>query len=226
MTTHKIIERIERDAGLPGLTALLAERLSPTDLQSVLLEVYRQLAQNREPSEVLSAYETDPLVRPSARSPLDLLAWERSAFAALPPDFEAVALAPVCPLGTSSAVALVSQNKVLSTIRNTEVVSDSTNVMALECAYRRKQLLRAAPKSRTPIHLAASHRLLRTQQYKGPNLVAHFSAFGLCSAGRDEGSLAFELTTLRRHIGVYVRALRAFLGSEVILRVAVTDFGP
>jgi len=36
---NKIVERIEREAGAPGLVSLLAERLTPTDLQSLLLEV-------------------------------------------------------------------------------------------------------------------------------------------------------------------------------------------
>ena len=35
---NKIVERIEREAGVPGLVSLLAERLRPTDLQSLLLE--------------------------------------------------------------------------------------------------------------------------------------------------------------------------------------------
>jgi len=38
----RIVERIEHQAGIPGLASILAERLSPTDLQSLLLEVYRK----------------------------------------------------------------------------------------------------------------------------------------------------------------------------------------
>ena len=36
---NKIVDRIERELGVPGLAALLAEKLPPTDLQSLLLEV-------------------------------------------------------------------------------------------------------------------------------------------------------------------------------------------
>ena len=39
---NKIIARILREAGVPELLEVLAECLSPTDLQSLLLEVYRQ----------------------------------------------------------------------------------------------------------------------------------------------------------------------------------------
>lgn len=225
MTQSKIIERIERDIGIPGLVTLLAERLPPTDLQSLLLEVYRQRAQRQQPPAVLADYESNRFVRPSAVPPTILLEWEQIAFANLPSDFQPLSLSSVCPLGTNSAIASVDQNWAMSTIRNTEVVSDSTNVLALECALRRRQLLRGNAKSKAPVHLATSHRLLRTQFYDNANLVPHFSAFALCSAGKDQGNLQFELSTLVLHIGFYMRALRAFVGAEVPLRVALTDFG-
>ncbi|WP_162909368.1 hypothetical protein [Aggregatilinea lenta] len=225
MANRKMLDRIERKLGVPGLVTRLVERLTPTDMQSVLLEVYRQRAARIQPADVLSAYETNRFVRPSGVSPQTLLEWDRTAFANLPDGFEAVALSSVCPLGTSSVVGLVDQNRVVSTSRNTEVVSDSTNVLALECALRRRQLLLAEPKSKQPIHLAASHRLLRAQAYSDPRSVPHFSAFALCSAGQDRGSLQFELSTLLLHAGFFLRALRAFLGAEMPLRLAVTDFG-
>ena len=225
MAANKIIERIEREIGVPGLVILLAERLTPTDLQSVMLEVYRERAHRQQPASLLSDFETNRFVRPSTANPLHLLAWEQTAFSQLPDGFEPLVLSPVCPLGTNSAVALVDQNRVLSTIRNTEVVSDSTNVLALECALARKSLLRGNPKSKVAVHRAASHRLLRTQQYTDPNSIAHFSAFALCSAGQDQGNLQFELSTLALHIQFYLRALRAFLGVNLPLRAAVTDFG-
>lgn len=219
-----MLERIEREAGIPGLVALLAERLSPTDLQSLLLEVYRQHAHNRPPSAVLADHESNRFVRPSTLSPLVLLEWERTAFMNLPAGFEPVELSPVCPLGTNSAVATTDQNRAVSTIRNTEVVSDSSNVLALEGALRRRQILRDNPKSTMPVHLAASHRLLRAQRFDGPHSVTHFSIFTLCSTGRGLGGLQFEITTLVLHIGFYLRALMAYIGPDVPLRLAVTDF--
>jgi hypothetical protein len=222
----KIIERIEGELGMPGLVSLLAEGIGPTDLQSLLLEVYRQRALRRRPSDVLSDYEHNRFVRPATISPTRLHEWERVAFSQLGPEFELLALSPVCPLGTNSVVAAVDPNWSVATIRNTEVVSDSTNVLALECALRRRQLLREQPKSAEQVHLAASHRLVRGQHYQDPALLAHFSALTLCSAGRDTGSLQFELQSLALHVRTYVRALRAFLGSQVPLRVSATDFGP
>src|SRR5262249_18730563 len=68
------------------------------------------------------------------------------------------------------------------------------------------------------------HRLIRAQQYRAANLVPHFSAFALCSAGRDQGNLQFELSMLRLHVSFYIRAVRAFWGKDAPLRVSATDF--
>jgi hypothetical protein len=220
---NKIIERIEREIGVTGLVDILAWKLSPTDLQSILLEVYRVRTSQLQPSALLSNFESNRFVQLSAVSPSSLLKWEQIAFANLPDEFQSVVLSPVCPLGTNSVVASVDQNWAVATARNTEVVSDSTNVLALECSLRRRRFLRVNPKSIDPVHLAASHRLLRAQHYKSSNSIVHFSSFALCSAGQDRGSLQFELAALRLHVTFYLSSLRAFLGQSVPLRLLVTD---
>ncbi len=221
---NKIVQRIENETGISGLVALLAERLAPTDLQSLLLEVYRLRSSQRQPADLLSNYESDRFVRPSLLSPRRLLAWEQTAFSSLPEEFQALALSPVCPLGTSSVMAGLDQNWAVTTARNTEVVSDSTNVLALECAVRRRKLLRASQKSAEPVHLATSHRLLRAQRYEDPNSIPHFGSFTLCSAGRDQGDAAFEVSAFSLHIHFYLTSLRSFLGPTIPLHLAVTDF--
>jgi hypothetical protein len=219
-----IIDRIEREVGIPGLVSILAERLPPTDLESLLLEVYRRRASQRKPAAVLADYETNRFVRPSAVRPALLVEWERTALAALPPVCQALELAPVCPLGTCSVMAPVDQNWAVSTARNSEVVSDSTNVLALEAALRRRDVLRKDPKSVEPVRLAARHRLLRAQNYEDPQLLSHFSAFALCSAGRADGRFGFELEEVMWHARFYLRALRGLLGPAIQLRIAVSDF--
>jgi hypothetical protein len=98
----KIVERIERKAGVPGLTSILAEQLSPTDLQSLLLEVYRLRSSRLQPAAVLSDYTSNRFVRPSSTSPISLLRWKQIAFSHLPQEFQPIALSPVCPLGINS----------------------------------------------------------------------------------------------------------------------------
>jgi hypothetical protein len=222
MAMGKIIDRIQREAGVADLLAVLSERLTPTDLQSLLLEVYRRRTSQLKPSTLVTQYAANRFVRPALISPVQLLEWEEAAFSNLPQEFETLALSPVCPLGASSVLAQVDQNWAVATVRNTEVVSDSTNVLALECAIRRRALLRANTRTSEAVHLASSHRLLRAQAYRSPSQVAHFSLFALCSAGRDREQTSFDLEALTVHIRFYLRALRGYLGAGVPLQVFTT----
>jgi hypothetical protein len=221
-----LIERIERTAGVTGLVEILAARLEPTDLQSLLLEVYRRLAMRVTPARLLDRYEKNRFVGPSVADARQFVEFDRLAWSLLPAGYAALELSPVCPLGTNSVIASVDQNKVVSTIRNTEVVADSTNVLALECASRRRELLRQGVRPKEPVLLASSHRLLRAQQFSGPRSFAHFRVLSLCAAGRDEGSFRFETTRLLEHLCFYLELLRALArqgGNLMRFRVAVTD---
>lgn len=220
----KITERIEREIGVHDLVGKLAETLSPTDLQSLMLEVYRKASARRDPALVLADYERSRFVQPARLDPRCLAEWEGVALAELPGEFERINLSPVCPLGSSSTVSSVSQDWTISTSRNTEVVSDPTNVMALECALRRRKILRSNPKSMQPIHLATSHRVVRSQFFEDPKLLTHFSVIALCSAGRDWGNMRFETSAILLHSSFYISAIRAYLGSDVRLRLSVSNF--
>jgi len=115
-----IIDRIERDAGVPDLASILANRLAPTDLQSLLLEVYSRRAKKRQPKVLLEDHVSSRFTRPSATIPPRLLEWDRIAFSLLPKVFQPVELSPVCPLGTVSVLSPISQDWTISTIRNTD----------------------------------------------------------------------------------------------------------
>jgi hypothetical protein len=218
-----ILRRIERESGVPELVSVLAERLSPADLASLLLEVYERRAASRAPRDLLADHAGNRFCRASVVDARALAEWGRVAFAALPRDFDVVELSPLAPLGACSVVASVSQHKVVSTARGVEVLSDGSNVLALECALRR----RAARRTRddTPVRLAASARVVRAQRFDGARSFAHFRLFHLCSAGRDAGSSRFAIDALVEHVGIQLRALRAFLGDAAPLRVALTVLG-
>src|SRR5690606_16602626 len=179
----------------------LAESLPGTELQSLLLEVMRRRARHRTPHEVLAQYRRDRFVRPSACDPREGVAIDGHLFAAAA-DFEGIELSPVTPLGSSSVVAPTDQHRVLSALRATEVVSDPTNVLALECAER----LRTAPRSM--VDLATSHRTIRAQAPPDkPGYAAHFRLFALASAGREGKDHAVAQAGLVRHITTMQRAL-------------------
>jgi hypothetical protein len=222
--SKKILARLERKAGVPGLLDALSEQLSPSELTSLMLEVYRRQAQKRTPAQVLADYEQDRFVRPSRVDVQRLLEWERVALSSLPDLFKPMELAPVCPIGTVSVIAGVDQHWAVATSRNSEVVSDATNVLALEVASQRRQLLRQDARSNQAVHLAAHHRLLRPQLFTEPHQLAHFALFALVSGGRAGGGSSFELQTVDTHLHIHLTALRAYLGSSLVLRVVISDF--
>ena len=207
--SDKIVERIVREVGVKDLVERLSEGLSPSDLQSLLIAVYRRRAELLAPRDLVNQYQHNRFVQPSHASPTTLLEFDRLAYSLLPPAFEPVELSPVAPLGVCSAVSTVSQNNIVSTIRNTEVASDLTNVLALECARRRRLARRGDVRAPDRAKLCASHRLLRAQRFEGPASFPHFRIFGLCTAGRDEGSFKFETDALTEQIDFYVRLLNA-----------------
>ncbi len=205
----RILKRILREADVPDLVEILSERIPPTDLQSLLLEVYRRRAARMSARDLLARYMENRFTQPSPVDPLALARFEERAWSSLPEGYRAIELSPLCPLGTHSAIATVDQNKVITAIRNTEVVADSTNVLALEAARRRRRL-RQDPHTRfEAVRLAASQRQVRAQMFGMPGASAHFRLVGLLAAGRDAGGFVFEALELRRQIGYVVTVIRA-----------------
>jgi hypothetical protein len=165
----------------------LASGLAASELWSLLMDVIEQRAEQCTAREVRQKWQRDRFVQPSPIDQRTFNALDGQLFSVASP-FEGVELSPLTPLGTCSATALVSQNKVVSTIRGTEVVSDPTNVLALECAGRL-----AADPTRI-VRVATSHRCVRAQPYpKQPGFAAHFRLFCLATAGheqKDQGLVA------------------------------------
>jgi hypothetical protein len=205
-----ILRRIAAQTGMPRLFETLAEDLAPTDLQSLLLAVFRTRGRALRPADAV-AQAAQPLLAPARTDARAAHAFDRAAFAAAA-EFEAVDVSPVAPLGTSTLLGGIDQNNVLSTIRRAEVLSDNTAALALACAGRRKP---PAERPRT-LRLCNSHRVIRLQPFDVPDYSPHFRLFALASAGRDTGSLAFECRELRTHVACYLTLLRQ-LGTEGFL---------
>ena len=175
-------------------------KLGGSELQSVLLEVLRQRARARTPAEVLAQYRRDRFVSPAQTDQRESVAIDSHLLAAAS-GFDAIELSPVTPLGTSSTVGLSDQNRVLSALRATEVVSDPTNVLALECASRMRV-------SAGPFHFATSQRVVRAQPApKLPGYAQHFRIFVLASGGVETKDHAFTVDTLVQHITTMHAAL-------------------
>jgi hypothetical protein len=181
--------------------ATLAEELAPSELWSLLLEVFGRRAERRKPAEVLRQWDRDGFTRPAAIDQRTFVEVDSHLLAAAH-RFEAIELSPIAPLGACSAIGLASQNKIVSALRGTEVVSDPTNVLALECARR----IRA--REAEPIRLATCHRCVRAQPFpKKPGFAPHFRIFCLASAGLEQKDHAFVEGALVEHIETHLAAM-------------------
>ena len=178
----------------------LNEGLAASSLWSLLLGVMEQRAR-RKPAALLEQWRQDRFVQPCAIDQRTLHELDSHLLAAAS-EFEAIELAPLAPLGACSNVAVTSQNRIVSTARGTEVVSDPTNVLALESVRR----LRETPAAE--IKLATSHRCTRAQPVPDiPGFEAHFRIFCLTSAAHERKDHAFVTDALGEHIRTHCAAL-------------------
>jgi hypothetical protein len=214
------LARIERATGVPDLAQLLADRLAPSDLTSLLLEVARRRAVRLEPAQILRQYERDRFVRPGEA---DTSEAERVALSLVPEDFERVELSPLAPFGTGSVLAGLSQDWAVATTRATEVAADVTNMLALEAALSRRR-------ARDETKLYACERVVRPQAPDEPAQLAHFRLLGLCTAGRGERWHDWETRNATEHLAFYWKLLAQLgatgaeirLGGGLELEVAAT----
>lgn len=217
-----ILDRLVAETAIPGLVEILNERLSSSDLNSLLLEIFSQKTTRITPVELLRAYRQNRFVQPAQVDYVGFtefcLDWLKAAQSA---GFQPLQLSPVSPLGACSALGTVHQNKVVSALRGTEVTADATNVLALESVVRRQG--QNFPVE--PTHFSVVHRHVRAQEIpKVPGFSTHFSILGLTSAGRDTGSFDFEKENLRSHIGFYKSYFEEKLGlAPVKIRLKSLD---
>ncbi|MCI4065316.1 hypothetical protein MRQ36_23195 [Micromonospora sp. R77] len=203
-------------AALPTGTRAALAGLPGADLRTALLAVAGDRAAAARPADVVRRWREDRFVRPADVDPRALSRVEGRLWELLPADVAGVELSPVAPLGTCAAVAPVSQHRIVSTMRGTEVVSDPTNALAVEAAVRRQHA--------DEVHLAAAHRVLRAQDF-GPGASAHFRLFTLVSTARDTGSGRTEARLLVRHLAFWHAAL-ADLGPTAAPRLRLTVLDP
>ena len=181
--------------------AALAEGLPASEVWSLLLDVFARRAGRRSPADLVRQWERDRFVQPAYIDQRTLNEMDGHLLAAAE-GFEAIELSPLAPLGACSVVGLASQNKTVSASRGTEVVSDPTNVMALECARRLRE------DAGRVVRLATCHRCVRAQEIpKRPGHAAHFRLFCLAMAGRERKDHAFVVEALAEQIAIHLAAL-------------------
>jgi hypothetical protein len=189
-------------AGLPpGTYDALTNELPASRLWSLLLDIAAARATQRRPVELVDQWGCDRFVQPSIVDQRTLLEVDRHLLGAASA-FESIELSPVAPLGVCAVMGPTSQNKVLSALRGTELVSDPTNVMALECARR----LHRDPAA--VVRLATSHRCVRAQPIpKRRGLTANFRIFCLVSAGLERKNSGFVVGAVAEQMSTMLQAL-------------------
>lgn len=210
-----------RDGLDPAALQALAHGLPPSRLWSQLMAVFAQRAAARRPVDLMRQWRGDRFVAPAPVGQRTLMAFDQVLFDAAAA-FEALELSPLAPLGSCTAVAPVSQNRIVSALRGTEVCADPANVLALECAAR----LGDDPSS--TVRLATSQRVVRAQAVPPRRgYVAHFRLFCLASAAHERADQAFAVEALVEHVGLHLGALDALqsrlgcaLGSRCLRLVA------
>jgi hypothetical protein len=186
-----------------ALVELLAAR-TPSELLPLLLEVAQQQAARRRPGEVVKQFERDGFVRPSLVDLRTALDFDRAALD-LATDFEALLLSPLAPLGTCSVVSSTHQDRAVATIRGSEVVSDPTNVLALECAHR------LADDRNAHVRLCTIHQVVRPQRFAArPGWSQHFRMLALAEAGLGTPDHGFEVAAIVDHVALFHRMMDAF----------------
>ncbi len=212
----KLLDKAVRRIGIDDATVSKLVAARAGDLQSVMLDVMRERTLAQRPRDVARAFSRRFCV-PGRVDPRLMLRVDGALFDALGDGFELLELGPVAPLGCCSVVAPCDPGKVLATVRNLEVTSDPSNVLALEAARRRDR-------GEGRADLAASHRALRVQVFDNPDFHAHFRLFALVSMFPSRGSGRAELTTLIEHLEVY-RRLASLLPGGALERVSFSAAG-
>ena len=166
-----------------------------------MLDVAQARAAARRPAALVEQWDLDRFVQPSIVDQRSLVEIDGHLLASVP-TFESIELSPVAPLGVCALMGHASQNKVLSALRGTELVSDPTNVMALECARRLKG------DSGAVVRLATSHRCLRAQPIpKRSGHTANFRIFCLASSAVERQDHAFVVEAMVEQITSMTHAL-------------------
>lgn len=222
MSDNKAVERVLEKLGSKELLDTIQEELSLSDLNTLLLELFRQRAHDTSYAELMKAYASNRFVQPAAIDPIALKQLEIQLLTiAQQASFQAIQLSPAAPLGSCSVVATSDQNKVISASRGTEIVADATNLLALHICDLIKT--RQMSNEEQPIRFSTTHRHVRAQHFNKPGLLPHFHVYGMVTSGKDKGSYSFEKRTFLEHIQVYETIFKSLYQADLTVKVNRRD---
>ncbi|WP_138993603.1 hypothetical protein [Larkinella sp. C7] len=210
---EKILNRINR----PDLLQVLSDELTPSELNSLLLEVFNRQTGRLAPAELLQHYQKNRFVKPADTNFLALRGLETKLLQLFETfQFKAIELSPVAPLGSCSVVATADQQKILSALRGTEVLADATNALALHVSDLKKSGQWKPVSPTDQLRFSTIQRHVRTPKVAVAGHTQHFKIGCLVSSGRDTGSFQFERESLAEHLAVVTAVLRDALRMDTL----------
>jgi hypothetical protein len=210
---EKILQRINR----PELVKILSEELTPSELNSLLLDVFDRQTDQLSPPELLQQYQKNRFVKPADTNFLGLRELETKLLRIFETfQFKAIELSPVAPLGSCSVVATADQKKILSALRGTEVLADATNALALHVSDLKKDGQWKPVFPTDQLRFSTIQRHVRTPKVAIPGHTQHFKIGCLVSSGRDTGGFQFERESLAEHVAVMTAVLRDALHVDAL----------
>ena len=207
----KDISSLFQSKGLSPTLELLVNQLSGSELNTLLLEVYRRKAAQLAPAQVLKQFSDNRFTRPSTFDPVRMKQLEAELLTqSAKIGYAPVSLSPLAPLGTCSAMGKTDQNITVSALRGTEVVSDATNVLALLIAKEVKK-----QKDKSLVHRYATvHQHVRAQAYDNPLYAAHFGIFCMVSGAFDQGNYQTEWMLFLEHLEFCYQTFASLISPE------------
>ncbi len=199
-----ISKRIGRELELPSLLNKLTNETSPSDLSSLLTEIFACRTGNETPANLLKQYSINRYAKPADCNAAEHRKLEAEMLCAAEDyGIKSIILSPASLLGCCSVFGGVSQNKIISGTRNLEILSDATNMLTLYITQGLKN--EELSHNGSPIHICTTHRHLRYQTHLPTGMLPHFGLFTMVSSGQSASSYSFEIESLLFHLKFYLK---------------------
>ena len=193
--------KVWRRIGVHAREALL-RTLNPIELRTILADVARSRASNQTPADLIKRWREDKLLAPSMLDPREALPITGKLWEVVPPEFVGVTLSQLTSLGSGIHLGGLGQNRVVTTMRGTEVLADPKHGLALEASRRRRN-------GHSRVHLATHARCTHAWDHSEES--SHELRFALVSSAPDGGGLSTEADLLDLHLDYW----REIMGTVV-----------
>lgn len=202
--------KVWRRLGSHARDALL-KSLGPLELRAILADVGRSRAFAQTPADLIRRWREDRLLMPSLLDPREALPITSRLWELTPKEFVGVTLSQLTPLGSGVHLGGRGQNRVITTMRLTEVLADPVHGLALEASRRRRN-------GHSRVNLATHARC--THAWDSAEESSHELRFSLVSSAPDGGGLSTEAELLDLHLDFWREAIGAIVpGGRVALSV-------